>query len=163
MSIPIVINNKTFNYPSDAQDPGWGQEASDAFVEVANVLGTILAPGDILSTTFDISDDVTVATDIQGLAFDSSLNRSSKIEYSIYRTSTDNPSGHAEAGTITIVYDNLAASGQKWKMTQSKDGDAGVVLTVSDLGQFSYTSSNLDLGAGGYSGTMKFSAKSTAI
>lgn len=163
MSKTLIVNNKTFEYPSDGQDPGWGGDATDWASEVTDVLGTILAPGDILSTTFDISDDVTVSTDIQGLAFDSSLNRSAKIEYSIYRTSTDSPSGHAEAGTITIVYDNLAASGQKWKMTQSKDGDAGVVLTVSDLGQFSYTSSNLDLGAGGYSGTMKFSAKSTAI
>ena len=48
-------------------------------------------------------------------------------------------------------------------MTQSKNGDSGVILTISDLGQFSYTSSNLDLGAGGYSGIMKFSAKSTPI
>lgn len=163
MSIPVVINNKTFNYPTDGNDPSWGSEATDAFVEVANVLNTILAPGDILSTTFDINDNVTVPLQIQGLAFDSSLNRSAIIQYSIYRTCTDSPSGNAESGTISIIYDNLAPVNQKWKMTQNKNGEAGVILTISDLGQFSYTSSNLDLGAGGYSGIMKFSAKSTAI
>jgi hypothetical protein len=163
MSIPVIINNKTFNYPTDNTDPGWGQEASDAFVEVTDVLGTLLAPGDILSTTFDISDDVSVATQIQGLAFDSSLNRSAKIVYSVYRTSTDTPSGNAETGTIDIIYDNLAPVGQKWKMTQNKNGEAGVVFSISDLGQFSYISTQIDTGSGGYSGVLKFSAKSTAI
>lgn len=163
MSKTLIVNNKTFDYPSDGQDPGYGGQATDWAVEVTSVLNTILAPGDILSTTFDINDNVTVPLQIQGLAFDSSLNRSAVIQYSIYRTCTDSPSGNAESGTISIIYDNLAPVNQKWKMTQNKNGEAGVVLTISDLGQFSYTSSNLDLGAGGYSGIMKFSAKSTAI
>ncbi len=163
MSTPIIVNNKTFNYPTDGNDPSWGQDASDWAIEVSNVLDTILAPGDILATTFNINDDTSVATQIQGLAFDSSLNRSAKIQYSIYRTSTDNPSGNAESGEIDIIYDNLAPVNQKWKMTQNKNGEAGVVLSISDLGQFFYTSSQIDTGSGGYSGIMKFSAKSTAI
>jgi len=163
MSIPLVVNNKTFNYPSDNQDPGWGADASDWAVEVTDVLNTILAPGDILETTFNINDDTSTPTQVQGLAFDPSLSRAATIVYSIYRTSTDTPSGNAEAGEITIIYDNNASVGQKWKMIQKKNGEAGVVLTISDLGQFSYTSTEINLGAGGYVGIMKFSAKSTAI
>lgn len=163
MSIPIVINNKTFNYPTNNEDPGWGQDASDAFVEVASVLNTILAPGDILETTFNINDNTSISTQVQGLAFDPSLSRSASIVYSIYRTSTNTPSGNAETGEISIIYDNSATVGNKWKMAQIKNGEAGVALSISDLGQFSYTSSQINLGAGGYVGIMKFSAKSTAI
>lgn len=163
MSRPLIVNNKTFNYPDPGEDPSWGTDASDWASEVTDVLNTILAPGDILTTTFDINNNVSVPLQIQGLAFDSSLSRSAKIQYSVYRTSLDNPSGNAESGEIDIIYDNLAAPGSKWQMTQNKNGESGIVLTISDLGQFSYTSSNIDLGAGGYSGIMKFSAKSTAI
>ncbi len=163
MSIPIIINNKTFNYPTSGEDPSWGDEATSAFVEVAEVLNTILSPGDILVTTFDINDDTTVPTNIQGLAFDSSLARSAKIVYSVYRTSTDTPSGNAETGEIDIIYDNEAPVTTKWKMTQNKNGDAGIVFSINDLGQFTYTTTQIDLGAGGYVGILKFSAKSTAI
>lgn len=159
----VIINNKTFNYPDDGSDPGWGGEATDAFVELATAFATILAPGDILETTFNINDNTSISTQVQGMAFDPSLSRSASIVYSIYRTSTDTPSGNAETGEIQIVYDNSASSGNKWKMIQIKNGDAGVVLTISDLGQFSYTSTQINLGAGGYVGIMKFSAKSTAI
>lgn len=163
MSRPLVVNNKTFNYPDPGEDPSWGTDASDWASEVTDVLGTLLAPGDILSTSFNLADNVTVATQIQGLAFDPSLSRSAKIVYSIYRTSLDNPAGNAETGEIDIIYDNLAPIGEKWKMTQNKNGEAGVVFSISDLGQFSYISTQIDTGSGGYSGIMKFSAKSTAI
>lgn len=163
MSIPVIINNKTFNYPQDGEDPGWGNDATDWAVEVSDVLNTILAPGDILETTFNINDNTSVSTQIQGLAFDPSLSRSANIVYSIYRTSTDTPSGNAETGEISIIYDNSASIGNKWQMSQTKNGESGVVFTISDLGQFSYTSTQINLGAGGYVGIMKFSAKSTAI
>lgn len=159
----VIINNKSFNYPDDGSDPSWGQDATDAFVEVADVLNTILSPGDILETTFNINDNTSISATIQGLAFDPSLNRSANIAYSIYRTSTDTPSGNAETGEISIIYDNNASMGNKWQISQTKNGEAGVVLSISDLGQFSYTSNQINLGAGGYVGIMKFSAKSTAI
>ncbi len=163
MSRPLVVNNQTFNYPDPGEDPSWGSEASDWASEVTDVLSTILAPGDILETTFNILDDISSPTQIQGLAFDSSVSRSASITYSIYRTSTDTPAGNAESGVISIVYDNSATVGTKWRIAQSQNGNAGVLLTISDLGQFSYTSTNINLGAGGYVGIMKFSAKSTAI
>lgn len=163
MSIPLVVNNKTFDYPVDGEDAGWGGPATDWAVEVTDVLNTILSPGDILETTFNINDNTSISAPIQGLAFDPSLNRSANITYSIYRTSTDTPAGTAETGIIDIIYDNNASTGNKWQMVQRKNGEAGVVLAISDLGQFSYTSNQINLGAGGYVGVMKFSAKSTAI
>lgn len=163
MSTPLTVNNQTFNYPSDGQDPGWGEDSTGWATAVTDVLNTILSPGDILETTFDINDNQTSPLEIQGFAFDSSVSRSASIVYSAYRTSTDFPAGHAETGTITIIYDNNASVGQKWKLAQIKNGDSGVLFAISDLGQFTYTSTQIDNGAGGYSGTLKFSAKSTAI
>lgn len=163
MSVPLTVNNKTFDYPADGEDSGWGGPATDWASEVTDVLNTILSPGDILETTFNINDNTSISAPIQGLAFDPSLNRSATIAYSIYRTSTDTPSGNAETGEISIIYDNNASIGNKWQISQTKNGEAGVVLTISDLGQFSYTSNQINLGAGGYVGIMKFSAKSTAI
>ena len=163
MSTPLIVNNQTFNYPTDREDPGWGENASSWAEAVTDVLNTILAPGDILTTTFNINDDVTVPTNIQGLAFDPSLSRSANIVYSIYRASTDAPSGNAETGELTIIYDNNATSGSKWQLAQTKNGEAGVVFAITDLGQFTYLSTEINAGAGGYVGIMKFSAKSTAI
>jgi hypothetical protein len=163
LSRTLIVNNKTFNYPDPGEDVGWGGDASDWASEITEVINTILSPGDILLTTFDINDDTAVPTNIQGLAFDSSLARSAKIVYSVYRTSTDTPSGNAETGEIDIIYDNEAPVTTKWKMTQNKNGDAGIVFSINDLGQFTYTTTQIDLGAGGYVGILKFSAKSTAI
>ena len=42
-------------------------------------------------------------------------------------------------------------------MIQMKNGDAGVVLTLTDGGQIQYTSS--DIGLTGYTGVINFSAK----
>lgn len=163
MSTPLVINNITYNYPVDGEDPSWGSDASGWAEAVTDVINTILAPGDILETTFNINDNTSSPAVIQGLAFDSSVSRSARIIYSLYRTSTDTPAGNAESGEINIIYDNSAGVGQKWKIAQTKNGEAGVLFVISDVGQFSYTSTQINLGAGGYAGTLKFSAKSTAI
>jgi len=116
---------------------------------------------DILETTFNVNNNQVSPLAVQGLAFDSSVSRSASITYSVYRTSTAAPSGHAETGQLSIVYDNNASVNSKWQMTQSANGTSGIVFTISDLGQVSYISS--DIGTTGYQGLLKFSAKSTAI
>lgn len=158
MSIPITIAGTTFNFPQSGEDPNWGSEATDTIVALADAINTLLAPGDILSTEFSIDNNISVATNINGLLFDSGTVRSSVITYSVYRISTANPSGHAETGQMEIVFDDSAASGMKWSLTQNKNGNAGIVFSVGDNGQFQYISS--DINAVGYVGTITFSAKS---
>lgn len=161
MSVPLVVNGTLFNFPTSGEDPNWAEENSGWAEEVTDVLGTLLAPGDILETTFSIANNISVAANINGLIFDSGTNRSAFISYSIYRTSTDNPAGHAESGSIQVVYDDDAPVNEKWSMVQDKNGNAGVVISVTDAGQFQYMST--DIGTAGYSGVVEFKANTTRI
>lgn len=159
MPVPIIINNRTYNYPVAGEDPGYGAEATDAFLAVVEVINTLVAPGDILTTTATLNNNVATYTDVNGLAFDSTQVRAGNIDYSIYRISTDFPSGNIESGTIYIAHDDSAIAGSKWLFSQRINGSAGVTFNITDAGQVRYISSNLDLGAGGYIGTMKFLAR----
>jgi hypothetical protein len=157
MSTPLTIAGTTFNYPDSGENPNWAQEASSWAAAVTEAINTLLAPGDILQTSFSIDNNIAVATNINGLLFDSGTVRAANVSYTVYRTSTANPAGNAETGTIYLVFDDSAASGLKWKLTQSVDGNAGVSFAMGDDGQMTYRST--DIGAVGYSGTIRFSAK----
>lgn len=157
MSIPLTVGTQTFNYPIQGQDPQWGEEAAGWAEAVTNVLATLLAPGDILQTTATINNNIAVATNVEGLLFDPTFVRAANVDYSVYRISTANPSGNTESGTIYLVYDTNAAPGSKWSLSQKINGDAGIAFSINDAGQIQYTST--DINSTGYSGTMKFSAR----
>ena len=154
----LTIAGTTYEIPESGESPNWADGLTNYLSAVADVLGTLVGDGDILKTTFSIANNISVASIINGLIFDSSQTRAANISYSIYRTSTATPSGNAETGVLQIIYDDSATSGSKWALAQSRDGDAGVVFSITDAGQFYYTSTNIN--AVGYSGTMVFTAKS---
>ena len=156
MSIPLVVNNTTFNYPDPGEDVGWAEDASGWAEEVTTVLSSLLSTGDILLATFNVANNVSVFTDIVGLAFTAGLVRSVNVQYSLYRISTGSPSGNAETGTLSIVYDNNASSGNKWLLSQTATGDGGIIFDITDLGQFQYKTT--DIGTPGYQGVLKFKA-----
>ncbi len=160
MSIPLTLNGVTYNYPQPGQDPSWGENGTDWAVAVTEILNTLVAPGDILTTTANINDNVAVLTDVDGMNFDPTLVRATNVTYSIYRISNDEPSGHSEDGTLFLNYDNNAAPGSKWTLSQRTNGNSGVVFSVTDLGQVQYRSTQIDNGGGGYTGVMKFAARS---
>lgn len=153
----LIVNNIPFEYPVAGDEPGWGQPASDWAAEVTDVLSDLLGSNDITQTSFNIQNNISVFTDISSLSFNTGQVRSAIIQYSIYRTSTANPSGQAESGIIAIVYDNAAPVNQKWSVTQTANGNAGVLFNVTDSGQFQYKST--DINSTGYSGLMKFRAQ----
>ena len=161
MAIQLIIQGTVYNYPTSGEDPNWGEEAADWAEAVTDVLNTFLGPGDILQSTATIANNQAVASNVPGLIFDPAQVRASNVTYSIYRTSVSSPSGFAESGTLYLIYDNNASSGNKWLLSQKTVGNSGVIFTVTDLGQIQYQSSNL-LG-GSYTGTMKFSAKTLAV
>lgn len=157
MSIQLVINGTSYNYPIDGENPNWS-EATDWAEAVTTALGTLLAPGDILETTFTINNNVAVLTNINGLLFDPGTVRAANIDYAIYRTSSTNPSGQAENGTIFLVFDDSATAGSKWQLSQRSEGtNAGVSFSITDGGQVQYTSN--DIGSTGYVGSIKFRAR----
>lgn len=159
-TISLTINNITFEYPAPGADPGWGEDATGWAEAVTEAINSLLGVGDILETTFNVGNDVSVAEEVTGLAFNTSTVRAATIDYSIYRTSDANPSGNAETGSITIVFDDNAPATEKWIMVQKADGDAGVEFFISDAGQFSYTSTDID--STNYSGILKFKARTLA-
>lgn len=154
----LIVNNIPFEYPVPGDEPAWGQPASDWAAEVTDVLNDLLGPNDITQTSFTIQNNISTPTDVNGLSFNTGQVRSAIIEYSIYRVSTGSPSGNAESGVINIVYDNSASPGNKWLVsTGFQTGNSGVTFTITDNGQFQYQST--DIGAAGYSGVMKFRAR----
>lgn len=157
MPVTLTVNNIPFEYPANGDSPGWGQPATDWATEVTNVLGDLVGPTDILQTTFTVLNNQSISQNVLGLSFNTGLVRAAFIDYSIYRTSTANPSGFTEAGSIVATYDNLASAGSKWQLAVGPMvGNAGVTFTITDGGQFQYQSS--DINATGYSGTMHFRA-----
>lgn len=157
MPVTLIINQIPFEYPIPGDSPGWGQGATDWSKEVTIVLNDLLGPNDITETTFPIANNVTAFGNIAGLLFNTGQVRGATIFYTIYRTSTANPSGHAESGTLNIVYDNAASAGSKWSLVGfNQNGNSGVTFTITDAGQFQYKSS--DINSVGYSGVMHFKA-----
>lgn len=156
MPITLTVNNIPYEYPVPGDSPGWGQPATDWAAQVTQALNDLQGATDIPQKTFTVQNNVTTFTDIAGLAFNTGLVRAGFVNFSIYRTSTSNPSGNAEAGNMILVYDNLAASGSKWNVIVNFDGNSGLTFNVTDAGQVQYKSS--DLGTG-HSGNMHFQAK----
>lgn len=157
MPVTLTVNNIPFEYPVAGDSPGWGQAATDWATQVTIALNDLQGLTDIPQKTFTIQNNITSYTDVAGLTFNTGLVRAAFIDYSVYRTSTSNPSGVSEAGQMIIVYDNLAAPGSKWLQIQGpKVGTSGVTFTITDAGQFQYKSDNL---GAGHSGNMHFRAK----
>ena len=159
MPITLTVNNIPFEYPVSGDSPGWGGPATDWATEVTLVLNELLGSTDIVQTPFIISNNITSFTNIVGLSFNTGLVRGAVIDYTIYRTSTANPTGQAESGVLSVVYDNLAGSGSKWSLiAYGLNGNSGVTFNITDAGQLQYKST--DIGATGYSGVMHFRARS---
>lgn len=157
MSRRLIVRGTVYNYPDPGEDQGvWGDEASDWAEAVTDTLDLLLSGNDILPTAFLVENDVTVPTIVRGLYFNPGQVRAANISYSVYRE-TDLGSV-VESGEMLINYDVNGAVGQKWKVIQRTNGEAGVIITVQDDGQFYYESTNL-LGTN-YTALMRFSARS---
>ncbi len=160
MPIELIVNGVPFEYPIPGDPPGWGQPATDWATEVTFVLNNLKGPNDILQTSFSspsFANNQSLPADIVGLSFNTGQVRAAFIQYSVYRISTANPSGHAEAGEMIAVYDNSAGSGSKWSLIVGPvSGSSGVTFSMTDTGQVQYTST--DINATGYSAVMKFKA-----
>lgn len=161
MAVTLTVNGTPYSYPSPGDEPGWGEEATGWSEEVTVVLASLLGVDDILETTFTVNNNISSPTNITSLNFNSASARAAFIEYSIYRVSDSTTSGTAEAGEMRMIYDNDAGSGSKWGLSIGpSSGSGGVTFTVTDAGQFQYTST--DIGSVNYSGVMKFKASALA-
>lgn len=158
MSIPLIVNGQTFNYPSPGEPSGWGEDCTAWASQVTSTLSSVSGTGDISLTSTTIANNQTSAINVTSLAFDTTVVRGAEIQYTISRSGTvlGSPVVQVEEGRMHVVY-----NGTSWELNRTFVGDANVEFSVTNAGQFQYTS--LDLGSGsavtGYVGTMKFAAK----
>jgi len=158
----LIVNNTSYAYPDPGTEPGWGESATAWAQGVTDVLATLLAPGDILQSSYVINNAVASPININGLAFNGAVTRAANVQYAIYRISTANPAGNAEQGTLYLTYDSAASSGNKWILASQNSGsNSGVIFSITDSGQVQYIST--DINSVGYSGTIKFSAKTLGV
>lgn len=143
MSIPLVVNNELFQYPTNRQIPGWGLEASAWAQAVTTVLGSLNGPQDILQTVSNISNNQVLSPPataglVAGLSFDPTQVRGAKVDYNVYRvTNGSGAQEFVEQGIMLISYKPVAAT---WDLVIMSSQSSGVTFTISATGQIYYTS-----------------------
>lgn len=152
MAKQVTVNGNPYILNQQGDNPPFGEQQSELIEALVNVANNTVGTGDILTTSFNVANNVTSPTNVTGLQFDTATIRSAIIEYSIYRsTSTEEVS---ECGTMLVTYKSLAAS---WEVARYSVGDAGIFFTLDATGQAQYTSSNMS--GTGYAGLLKFKAR----
>lgn len=147
MSVTLTINNTPFEYPEPG-DSNWGQGATDWSVEVTRVLNSLSGPSDILETTAIIDNNQPTPQPIGGFFFDPVSVRSFSVQVSVYRVYGSNEVAEA------LTFNGLNLGGSGWLIQVDGIGNSGVTLDITNLGQVTYTSTNL-VGSD-YSGTIRF-------
>lgn len=152
MAIQLIIDGQTYNYPANKDDPGWGEDATAWAQAVTDALASILSPGDILLQSFNLLDDVSVASDITNFFFDPLSVRTAIAEYSIYRVA--GLTERVEGGTLIFTYSSLAGT---WVITEyGGDGPGGITFSITNSGQVQYVSDAMGVG---HTGVLKFRAR----
>jgi hypothetical protein len=132
MSIQVIINSQPYNYPEPGDLPGWGSDASDAFVALVNYVNGISPPTDIILTTASLADNVVVPTTITNLTFNSSLIYGAIVELTINRGTA------TELDTLDLVYTE-----GNWTMDRTQSAtDTGVTFSITSGGQLQYTTTS---------------------
>lgn len=156
MSTIVTVNStgKSYSIANPGEEQGWGNDLTALLKALTDSINTLLSGGDILLTTSTINNNVTSASNVNLLEFSPSTIRAANVNYTVYRTM--DTSHVVETGVLLLSYDALATP--KWSLTQIKNGDAGILFDITDLGQVTYTSTNLSV-TGTHSGSISFSAK----
>lgn len=153
--IELVIQGTTYEIPSSGEDPNWS-EGLLAWIQAINeTVNLLLGPDDILPRSANLLNNQASPVLIRGFFFNPATVRAANIQYTSFRK-TDS-STLVENGEILLNYSADAPVGQKWKISQDRNGNSGILFTITDDGQFYYTSS--DLTGANYTGTLRFQAK----
>lgn len=148
----LIVGTEVFEFPEQGENAGWGEQVTDWATAVTEALETVQVPGDILTTTAVISNNISSATSIVGFSFNSTGVASFSAEYYIER-STDTPAVFfTERGSMVGLY-----NGSSWDFTKTFLGSSGITFSVTSGGQVQYISTNMT--GSNYSGTVTFSAK----
>ena len=157
MSTSKTIGTTVYQIPQNGESGGsWGEDLHDAIVAIIDRLDLFAGTYDIAVTSFTLTNNQSSAANVTGLSFSASTVRAAEIN-AVCRIST-NTNELTEYFKIYISYENTAGT---WNISEQSFGDdCGLTFTITNAGQIQYTSTNV---AGtGYSGTLKFTAKTFA-
>jgi hypothetical protein len=154
LSVPLIINGVTYDYPTTG-DQLWGDNATDWAVAVTNELNNLVVEGDIGPTILvTIANNQSSAANVTGFTVDPNETRGAIAEYYVYRQYNSGASEVIEVGHLYIGYKDTAAN-----FTVAQVGlnatSSGVTFSMTSGGQLQYVSSNLTPSTS-YVGTMKF-------
>lgn len=133
-----------------------GDRITAAWVNVIRTsLISAFGEGVIAQTSFTIADNQAVAANITNLSFDSDDFSSVDLEFEIKRS--DSIETLMERRDFRLLYKSSS-----WQLEESSrhGDDTGVtfsVVTTDGVGQLKYTST--DMAGSGYTGTLKYKAK----
>ena len=162
MSVILTINGIPFEFPSQGQEPPWGEQVTDWATAITNAFSGTNSPGDILTTVFNPQNISTNA--VVGLSFDSSLVQGFVADYSIYRsvkTSLNVVQQEAvETGTIHGAY-LIGSANWSISIVGNSISETEITLSIDNTGQIQYSSSNWTVPIGGtHNCRMVFRARS---
>lgn len=157
--IQLIVNGQTYEYPTNRQEPGWGEDATAWAQAVTNSLLSVVGDGDILQTAANITNNQVSSTNINGLIFDPTIVRGAVVEYSVYRVTTG--TGATEQGETGTMYLTFLSTANSWDMAVLGSDSAGIFFSITNAGQVQYTTTNFTGSA--YSGVIKFRARALLI
>ena len=151
----ITISGTPIEFPDTAQSPDWSTAVILFAQTVADSINAVKGPYDVSTQPFTIdaypsNSNVTLTN----LAFSPSVVRAAYIKYSVYRTTS--LTSVAETGQIVIVYNSANPPNNKWEIAKERVGDASIDFSISDVGQFYFTTHSL--GGTSHQGTIIFGA-----
>lgn len=150
----LIVNGAVFNYPKPGTEPGWGEDATDWAVAITDAVNSLLGEGDIIETTFQLTNNQSIATDVNGLLFNNTTVRSAKIDYTVYINTSTN-----ELIETGVLYLQWKSDSTTWVQSQSFVGDvSGLEFSITTGGQVQYTTTNIS--GTGYQGRLTFKADS---
>lgn len=140
MSIKLIVNNNTYDYPTAGEPPGWGEDTTGWAVEVTNALASIGGYNTIFEAQMDIPASQAIATDVPTLIFNQSVVHSAEINYRCFRETTS--TSLMETGIISIMYNPATAT---WLISQhiTVGGGTGISFSITPAGQVQYTAATL--------------------
>jgi hypothetical protein len=151
----LTVNGEDFEYPTNREPAGWGEDATGWAEAVTNVLSNVTGTGDILLTDATINNNQSSPANVTSLSFDPANVRGAVVIYTIYRVTTSTGATEAtETGTIYVGYKSTAGT---WDITVVGSANAGVTFSITAGGQIQYTSTNFS--GSSYSGVMTFKAQ----
>lgn len=138
----INIRGTIIDFPDSAESPNWAPAVIQFAEEVAAALDLIIGPFDVAPQVLNIDAyNPGVNVNLPNLAFSTTQVRGAIVNYSVFRQTDSNKA--AESGLFIIVYNPDGPVNNKWAIAQQKVNDASISFSITDNGQFQFTTTSI--------------------